>query len=111
MIRFAELDAEAPVFLTLLLDLGNMDVADFLGFGHMRAAAGLAVDGGFLADADEADTAQPQGRADILGLDDAGIGRDVPIAGELLLSSSDVTAVEGGYTLPPESVAVVRAGG
>ncbi|HEX4431602.1 MAG TPA: malto-oligosyltrehalose trehalohydrolase [Frankiaceae bacterium] len=36
--------------------------------------------------------------------------QDVPVSGELLLSSSPVEAVEGGYCMPGESVAVVRAG-
>ncbi len=35
--------------------------------------------------------------------------QDVPVWGELLLSSAEVTPVEGGYSLPGESVAVVRA--
>jgi maltooligosyltrehalose trehalohydrolase len=35
--------------------------------------------------------------------------QDVPVAGELLMSSAQVQPVEGGYSLPAESVAVVRA--
>jgi maltooligosyltrehalose trehalohydrolase len=35
--------------------------------------------------------------------------QDVPVWGDLLLSSAEVRAVEGGYSLPAESVAVVRA--
>ncbi len=40
-----ESDSEPAVFLTLFLDLRDMNCADFLRFGHMRATAWLAVDG------------------------------------------------------------------
>src|SRR5690606_1692829 len=42
--RRPETNAEAPVLAPLLLDLGDVDFADFRRRAHMRSAAGLAVD-------------------------------------------------------------------
>ncbi|CUX23184.1 hypothetical protein AGR3A_Cc260256 [Agrobacterium tomkonis CFBP 6623] len=72
--RRAETNAEPPVLLALLFYLGNVNIAYFLRFGNMGAAAGLAVDAGIFADADEADPAKAHRRAHILGFDDARIG-------------------------------------
>lgn len=69
--RRAETNAEPPVLLALLFYLGNVNIAHFLRFGNMGAAAGLAVDGGIFADADKADPAKADWRAHILGFDDA----------------------------------------
>src|SRR5438552_4332439 len=69
-----EADAEAPIFATLLLDLADVDLADFAGAPHMGAAAWLAVDRGILTNADQADPAGADGRPHVLRLHQAGIG-------------------------------------
>jgi maltooligosyltrehalose trehalohydrolase len=51
----------------------------------------------------------PEGESIAVAVNLSDGARDVPVAGELLLSSAQVHAVEGGYSLPAESVAVVRA--
>ena len=53
-----ERDADAPVQLALVLDLGDGDAADLARAPHVRAAAGLQVHGAVLADGDEAHPAR-----------------------------------------------------
>src|SRR5690606_15969508 len=59
---FTEPDTKAPVLLALLLDPGDVDRSDLAGPGHMCAAAGLAVNAGVVANAHEADAAEPNRR-------------------------------------------------
>jgi maltooligosyltrehalose trehalohydrolase len=51
----------------------------------------------------------PDGESIAVALNLADRAQDVPVSGELLMSSAQVQAVEGAYALPGESVAVVRA--
>ncbi len=52
---------------------------------------------------------QDAGESIAVAVNLAADAQDVPVWGELLLSSAEVTPAEGGYRLAAESVAVVRA--
>src|SRR5690606_25516539 len=77
--RRPEPDAEAPVLPALLLDLADMDLADLAGPSNMCASAGLAVNGGVFADAHQPDAPRSARRPDILGFDQARVGRQFVI--------------------------------
>jgi hypothetical protein len=49
----SERDANAPVDLALVLDLGDRHAADLAGAGDMRAAARLQIDAAVLANGNE----------------------------------------------------------
>src|SRR5690606_25706778 len=74
--RGAETNAEPSVLLALFLDFGDVNRSDLLGLRDMCAAAGLTVNARILADAHQADSPHADRRANILRLDDGGIGSE-----------------------------------
>ena len=83
--------------------------ADFLGLGDMCAAAGLAVNRGVLADADEADAAEAHRRADVLRFDDIRIGGEL-LVGDPLQSRPDDSGSNNSIMLDRHRVLVDSLG-
>jgi hypothetical protein len=70
----AEAQAEPAVGAPLLLNLGDVDLADLLRFADMGAATGLGIDRAILADGHDTDTARSARRPDVGRLHETRIG-------------------------------------